>query len=263
MFMSLTVDLMNSVGDVSGILQQYSSMLDPTFLQHCANNIEKIRRYAGCFDKTGTTTLMLPDNEGRLTETRVVVGYIYVFKLIQEAHKKIHARGGETIGEPYGELTDAPTHGSAKGGGQRFGTMEMDALCGYGVPGYIHELTNERCDNAIARCNANVETFLPGKLREQYRINSPGQRRSVTQFVYSLLALGCMPEPEDGEFLPLSSKNGAELAHWKPSVIQRANNNYMKRYNQRSDDSGEKTEEEKANEYRQNARSLILGNSGE
>lgn len=257
MLMSLTVDLMNSTGDVSGILGAYSNALSPDFLQHCADNIAHIRRYAGCFDKQGTTKVELPDNDGKMTETKIVVGYIYVFKLIQEAHKKIHARGGETVGEPYGELTDAPTHGSAKGGGQRFGTMEMDALCAYGVPGYIHELTNERCDNAIARGNFYVDTFLPGKLRDQYRINSPGQRRSVTQFLYSLLALGVMAEPHDGEFLPLSHNNGAELAHWKPSVIQRANTNYMKNYSNNNDE--EKTEEDKKEEYTQNARNLILG----
>ena len=261
--MSLTVDLMNSTGDVSGILQEYSNILEPEFLQHCADNIDKIRRYAWCFDKAGTTTVMLPDNEGRMTETKVVVGYIYVFKLIQEAHKKIHARGGETVGEPYGELTDAPTHGSAKGGGQRFGTMEMDALCAYGVPGYIHELTNERCDNAIARSNFYVDTFLPGKLREQYRIDSPGQRRSVTQFLYSLLALGVMAIPEDGEFIPLSASNGSELAHWKPSVIQRANTNYMKNYGSNKKEDNEVSEEDKQASYVQNARDLILGGSGD
>lgn len=258
MFMSLTVDLMNSVGDVSGILQQYSQYLDPDFLAYCASNINDIRRYAKCFNKRGTTRVMLPDNDGNMTETEIVVGYIYVFKLIQEAHKKIHARGGETIGEPYGELTDAPTHGSANGGGQRFGTMEMDALCAMGVSNYIHELTNERCDNAIARNNMYVETFLPGKLREQYRINSPGQRRSVTQFLYSLLALGVMAIPEDGEFIPLSSENGSELAHWKPSVIQRANRNYLNNYANK-DEGTEKTEEEVKAERQSNARRLILG----
>ena len=263
MLMSLTVDLMNSTGDVSGILGNYSDKLEPEFLQHCMENIEATRRYAGCFDKAGTTKVMLPDNNGRMTETKIVVGYIYVFKLIQEAHKKIHARGGETIGEPYGELTDAPTHGSAKGGGQRFGTMEMDALCADGVSAYIHELTNERCDNAIARNNFYVDTFLPGKLRDMYRIASPGQRRSVTQFLYSLLALGVIAEPMDGEFIPLSHTNGEDLAHWKPSVIQRANTNYMKDYKQKRDGGEEKTEEEKQAEYVQNARDLILGGSGE
>lgn len=254
--MSLTVDLMDSTGDVSGILSQYSS-LPAAFLEHCKENIFAIRRYAGCFNKRGTTKVMLPNNDGKLTETTVLVGYIYVFKLIQEVHKKVHARGGETIGEPYGEITDAPTQGSSKGGGQRFGTMEMDALCAYGASGYIHELTNERCDNAIARNNLYVDTFMPSKLREQYKIDSPGQRRSVTQFLYSMLALGLMCEPEDGEFLPLSSENGEQLAHWKSSVIQRANPNYMQNYNKDREEKpvGHESEEQQL----KNARDLILG----
>lgn len=256
MLMSLTVDLMNSTGDVSGILSQYSS-LPREFLNHCAQNIDYIRRYAGCFDKSGTTRVMLPDNDGRLTETRVLVGYSYVFKLIQEAHKKAHARGGETAGEVYGELTDAPTHGSSNGGGQRYGTMEIDALCAMGMSGLIRELTNERCDNAIARNNFYVNTFLPPKLRKNYLIEGKGQRRSVTQFLYSLLAIGVMCEPEDEEFLPLSSNNGEELAHWKPSVIQRANPNFMNDY---SNNKGGQSEEDTKERELQNARDLILGN---
>lgn len=255
-FMSLTVDLMNSTGDISGILSQYSDL--PTeFLQHCAKVIDHTRTFAGCFDKQGTTTVMLPTNDGRMTETRVLVGYIYVFKLIQEVHKKVHARGGETIGEAYGEITDAPTQGSSKGGGQGFGTMEMDALCSYGVSGYIQELTNERCDNAIARNNLYTDTFLPKQLGKAYRISGPGQRRSVTQFVYSLLALGVMSIPEDNEFLPLSSENGEQLAHWKPTVIQRANPNYRNNYN--ADKGGASDADvEKQDEYK-SARDLILG----
>lgn len=252
--MSLTVDLMDSTGDVSGILSQYSQ-LPAEFLQHCADNIVNIRKYAGCFDKNGTTKVMLPDNEGRMTETRILVGYIYVFKLIQEARKKVHARGGETQGEVYGELTDAPTHGSSKGGGQRYGTMEMCALSAMGVSGIIQELVNERCDNAIARNNFYVNTYLPSKLRKEYLIDGPGQRRSVTQFLYSMLALGAICEPEDGEFLPLSSNNGEELAHWKSSVIQRANPNFLK------DMTKEETQVESDKEQElKNARDLILGN---
>ena len=229
MLMSLTVDLMNSTGDIDGVLAQHSDLLSSNhmknvtdFIAHIRENIDAIRVYANCFNKKGTTKIHLVDNDGRLTETEVLVGYIHVYKLIQEAHKKIHARGGQNIFEPYGTLTDAPTHGSANGGGQRFGTMEIDGLCAYAANNYIHELTNERCDNAIARDNFNIDTFFPPKLAKEYRIDSKGQRRAVTQFLYTMLALGTMMEPNDNEFLPLSNKNGEELAHWKPSVIQQA-----------------------------------------
>lgn len=227
--MKFTVELMNSTGDPTPVFNRFRGMIDlfeDDLFEHCRANIDSIRTWAGCFDEYGTTRVILPYNDNKLTETRVLVGFIYVFKLIQESYKKLHARGNETMGEPYGELTDAPTHGSSKGGGQRFGTMEIDALCAYGVPSYIKELTNERCDNAIARTNLYVDTYLPPELRKIYHIDSPGQRRAVTQFLYTMLSMGIMCEPEDGEFLPLSVDNGTELAHWKNSTIRQASKHY-------------------------------------
>lgn len=225
MLMSLTVDLMDSTGDPHEVTALYADKVPAGLLEWCCYNIKNIRRYAGCFNKRGTTKLILPDNEGRETETEVLIGYIYMFKLIQEAHKKIHARGNEMMGEPYGKVTNAPTQGSSNGGGQRFGTMEMNAVCAYGASAYAQELTNERCDNGIARNNLYVDTYLPSRLRDAYRINSKGQRRSVTQLLYSLLALGVMCEPEDGEFLPLSRDNGVELGRWKMSALRSASKN--------------------------------------
>ena len=230
--MAFTVDLMNSTGDPNSVFDKYINLIDlygRDFFQHCIENINHIRQWAGCFNKNGTTRVIIPTNDGQMTETEVLIGYLYIFKLIQESHKKLHARGNEIMGEPYGEVTDAPTHGSSKGGGQRFGTMEMDALCAYGTSAYIQELTNERCDNAIARNNLYVDTYLPGRLRDQYRIEGRGQRRATTQFLYTMLSLGVMCEPNDGEFIPLSHTNGSDLAHWKPSVLQRASVNYMKK----------------------------------
>lgn len=281
--MEFTVDLMNSTGDPSVIYNQYLNLIDlcgKDFFEHCTENLSHIREWAGCFNKNGTTKVLIPTNDGRMTETEVLIGYLYIFKLIQESHKKLHARGGETMGEPYGEVTDAPTHGSSKRGGQRFGTMEMNALCAYGTSSYIQELTNERCDNAIARNNLYVDTYLPPKLRKQYHIDEPGQRRAVTQFLYTMLALGVMCEPHDGEFVPLSYTNGSDLAHWKPSVLQRASINYKKNEEEHTDTDGTETVEKTASnlleaarlssvetvkssgtreEHLANARNLILG----
>jgi hypothetical protein len=273
MLMSLTVDLMNSTGDLNAVFLRHGDLLNEShikhvesFKQHLVEVINDIRIYAGCFNERGTTKVMLPDNDGNMTETEIVVAYLHVFKLIQESHKKIHARGGQNIWEPYGEMTDAPTHGSSNGGGQRFGTMEIDALCAYGASAYIHELTNERCDNAIARDNFNIDTYFPGELRKQYHIDSPGQRRAVTQFLYSFLALGVMCEPNDGEFIPLDKDNGAQLAHWKPSVIQQASVQYKKNTNKKQNSVKSNTSEavedtvasQEDDEF-ENATNLILG----
>lgn len=220
--MSLTVDLMNSTGNPDSILVQYREMVPDNLLDWCRTNISNIRRYAGCFNKKGTTKLILPTNDNKFTETEVSIGYVYMFKLIQESHKKIHARGNMMMGEHYGRIDNAPPEGSSNQGGQRFGTMEIDALCAYGVPKYIEELTNARGDNGIARNNLMVNTYLPPRLRDKYLIEGKGQRRSVTQFLYTMLSLGIMSEPEDGEFLPLDRDNGVNLSYWKYDALRRA-----------------------------------------
>lgn len=243
--MNMTVDLMNSTGDISGIISEYKKkgMIPAGFEQHIIEHIDMIRDYAGCFDKQGCTNLMLPTNDGRYAETKVLIGYMYVYGLIQQSSSKLHARGGETMGERYGSKSDAPTHGSSVGGGQRLGTMEIDALCAYGVSNYIQELTNERCDNAIARTNSYVSTYLPAKLKKRYYNPKPGQRRAVTQFLYSMLALGVVCEPEDGEFLPISKDNNEQLSHYKVKAIKSAEL-FTKREEDTSQESQE-TEEKK------------------
>ena len=266
-FMSLTVDLMNSTGDPMPVINQHMNWIGQmknydAFIRHLCSVINDIRLYAGCFDKSGTTRLILPTNDGKLTETKVLIGYIHMFKLIQESSSKIHARGGLAVGEPYTELGDDPTKGSSKGGGQRFGTMEMDAICAYGASAYIQELTNERCDNAIARDNLHIETYMPKSLQKKYHIERPGQKRAVTQLLYSLLALGIMTEPENGEFIPLDKDNGTQLAHWKPSVLQKASNSYSKNTgDSESTNSEESVDTEPVIVEGTSARDLILGAS--
>lgn len=264
MLMALCVDLMNSTGDIESVFAQHSTMFDSAhmknaedFKEHLRSVIDDIRIYAGCFDKEGSTRLMLPTNGGKLTETRVLISYLHVFKLIQESHKKIHARGGQNMFEPYGEMTDAPTRGSSNGGGQRFGTMEIDALCAYGASEYIYELTNIRCDNAIARDNFNIQTYFPKDLAKDYLIDSPGQRRAVTQFLYSMLALGVMCEPNDGEFIPLDKDNNVHLAHWKPSVIQQASPSSIAK--DKKENAPTEKKEESGEPKTISARDLILG----
>ena len=242
--MSMTVDLMDSIGDdeLNSVISNYKGLVPDELLEHCRRNIKHIRVYRGCFNKRGTTKLMLPTNDGRMTETEVLIGYIYIFKLIQESASKVHARGGEINDEPYGEVTDAPTEGQSRNGGQRFGTMEINALSAYGTSAYISEIVNERCDNGIARNNLYAETYLPDNVKKKYKINKRGQRRSVTEFLYKMLALGIMAQPDEDEelqeFYPLSSSNAEDFARWKPSVLRYAKGNkpYKKKDNASSED---------------------------
>lgn len=255
MIAGLTVDLMNSQGNsVDAICNAYG--VNGKWRQHIKNNIQHIRSYAGAFDKHFETTLEWfpkadvsepfsvpvtnPDvwkSDGRnmselyeagsgefynVTKMKVSVGLVHEFKLIQEVATKIHARGNEMGNEPYVKMSDAPTHGASSSGGQRVGNMEISALAAYGVEDLMHEYLNERSDNGIARNKFNRKKFLSYKLQKFLDEHKKGQRRSVTQLLYTLLALGVYVEPTDGEIIPLTENYEHALSRIVPRKIQRA-----------------------------------------
>lgn len=201
---------------------------------HVRKNFDAVQAWANTFNKEGEFEYYyLEEDEVEKTEDgepivhkrlgkgRAAGGFIYMFKLTQESYKKVHARANEMSDEEYSKLTDAPTRGASRGGGQRMGTMEIDALCAYDAKHYIHEILNERSDNAIARENFNLRTYFDPRIAKKYMIDSPGQRRSVTEFMYTLLALGIMPTSTKGEIIPMSYSNGEDLKHVKGQFIQR------------------------------------------
>ena len=213
-------ELANSTGDPSYIGYKVEYNIIPENLKAYAyRRIEDIRFWANTFDERGEAYLLLPDNGMQKTKTKVLVGWVYVFKLIQESEKKLHVRGGFMTEEPYSMTTGAATEGSSNHGGQRYGVMELDALFGYGVSNFINECVNECGDNAVARSNLNVDVFAPNSIKEDMKLNNKGQRRSVTNFLYSLAAMGIYNEPDNGEFIPLSKTNCDELYSYKRSAI--------------------------------------------
>lgn len=212
--------LANSTGDPSSIGNNPIFKDIPENLKRYAySRINEIRFWANTFDERGEAYLLLPDNDMRMTKTRVLVGWVYVYKLIQESEKKIHVRGGMMTEEPYSLVSGAATEGSSKHGGQRYGTMEMDALCGYGASRFIQECMNECGDNAVARSNVNVDVFAPASVKEDYKLTNKGQRRAVTNFLYSYAAMGVLCEPTNGEFLPLSKLNAEQLYSYRKTTI--------------------------------------------
>ena len=233
MLLSFAVDLADSTGDISSILNSYN--VPESLKTHCRNNIDKIRFYANCFTKRGTARLILPDHDGKMTETECTVGWVHEFKLIQESEKKIHARANEMSDEPYSLISDAPTKGASNAGGQRLGNMEVSALAAYNANGLLKEIMNERSDNAIARNNFNVKTFLNSKLGADLLEEGKGQRRSVTQLLYTLLALGIFTETTEDEIIPLSKDNHYDLARPKPLQLRKISSRYKDRVKAHSD----------------------------
>lgn len=221
-------------GDLDKVMErpQFNSIPE-NVKDHVRRNFDKVQMWANTFNKKGEfdyyylkETEETDDSGNKViikvpSRSKAVGGFLYMFKLTQESYKKAHARANEMSDEEYSKLTDAPTRGASRGGGQRLGTMEIDALCAYDASSYIHEALNERSDNAIARENFNLSTYFDPRIAKPYMKDSKGQRRSVTEFMYTLLALGIMPSSTDGEIIPMSYSNSEDLKHVKGQFIQR------------------------------------------
>ncbi len=106
---------------------------------------------------TGKVTL----RDGRTGETfdsPVVVGIMYVMRLIHIAQDKIHAR---SVG-PYSLIHQQPLGGKAQFGGQRFGEMEVWALEAYGASHMLQEMLTIKSDDVEGR-NEAYKAIMRGK----------------------------------------------------------------------------------------------------
>jgi len=101
---------------------------------------------------------------GQKFENLITVGKPYLLKLIHLVDDKIHAR---SIG-PYSVITQQPLGGRARGGGQRFGEMEVWALEAYGAAHELQELLTLKSDDTKGRM-ATYSSILWGE-----KIPKPG-----------------------------------------------------------------------------------------
>ncbi len=95
---------------------------------------------------------------GEPFDNPVVVGYMYVMKLIHIAKDKIHAR---SIG-PYSLIHQQPLGGKSHFGGQRLGEMEVWALEAYGAAHTLAEMLTIKSDDIKGRTEA-YKAILKGK----------------------------------------------------------------------------------------------------
>lgn len=186
LLLSYAWDLANEDDAEVVVTNPVYSALPEGLHDHVLENIDNIKSWKGCFNKDGTAYLYNPE-KGKFHETPVLVGINYVYKLVHEAAKKEHARGGFCT-EPYIEKLSAPTKGASNRGGQRFGYMELDGLAAYGADALMHEILNERGDNPVARNNLTVRALHQ---YDDYILDeSTSIRRSTEYFVNALEALG-------------------------------------------------------------------------
>ncbi len=120
----------------------------------------------------------------------VVVGYIYMMKLIHIARDKIHARSTG----PYSLIHQQPLGGKAQFGGQRFGEMEVWALEAHGAAHTLNEMLTIKSDDIKGR-NEVYKAILKGK-----NIPEPGVPESFRVLIKELrgLALDVRVYDENG-----------------------------------------------------------------
>lgn len=109
----------------------------------------------------------------------IVVGCIYMMKLIHIAKDKIHARSTG----PYSLIHQQPLGGKAQFGGQRFGEMEVWALEAHGAAHTLNEMLTIKSDDIKGR-NEVYKAILKGK-----NIPEPGIPESFRVLIKELRGL--------------------------------------------------------------------------
>ena len=91
--------------------------------------------------------LLRDGRNGQYFDQPIVVGVMYMLKLVHIAQDKIHAR---SVG-PYSLIHQQPLGGKAQFGGQRFGEMEVWALEAYGATHTLSEMLTIKSDDVMGR----------------------------------------------------------------------------------------------------------------
>jgi len=130
--------------------------ITPVFAGATEEDIKKELREAG-LPENGKVVLY-DGRTGRPLDQKVMVGQIYMMKLIHMVEDKLHMR---SIG-PYSLITQQPLGGKAQLGGQRFGEMEVWALEGYGAAHTLQEMLTIKSDDVMGRVAA-YEAIVRGQ----------------------------------------------------------------------------------------------------
>jgi hypothetical protein len=119
----------------------------------------------------------------------VMVGSMYILKLLHLVEDKIHARSTG----PYSLITQQPLGGKAQMGGQRFGEMEVWALEAYGAAYSLQEMLTVKSDDVQGRV-ATYEAIVKDE-----NIKEPGTPESFKILVREMQSLGLDVKVENRE----------------------------------------------------------------
>ncbi|MGD9496496.1 MAG: DNA-directed RNA polymerase subunit beta, partial [Armatimonadota bacterium] len=145
-------------------------------------------------------TVIYDGRTGEAFNQPVLVGYMYILKLLQLVEDKIHARSTG----PYSLITQQPLGGKAQFGGQRFGEMEVWALEAYGAANCLQEMLTVKSDDVAGRV-ATYEAIV-----KDQNMQEPGVPEAFKILVNEMraLALDVSIEDREGNLVDISSDSG-------------------------------------------------------
>jgi DNA-directed RNA polymerase subunit beta len=149
---------------------------------------------AGDDEKNKTGKVLLKDGRtGEPFDYPIVVGTMYMLKLVHIAKDKIHSRSTG----PYSLIHQQPLGGKAHFGGQRFGEMEVWALEAHGAAHTLNEMLTIKSDDIAGR-NEVYKSIL-----KNIRLPKPGIPESFKVLIKELqgLALDVKVYDSDGNEL--------------------------------------------------------------
>jgi len=154
--------------------------------------------------------LLRDGRTGKPFERDIVIGYMYLMKLIHLVDDKMHARSTG----PYSLITQQPLGGKAQFGGQRFGEMEVWALEAYGAAYTLQELLTVKSDDVLGRSKV-YESIIKGK-----PMGKPGLPESFRVLVKELrsLALDVKTLTKEGKEVSIDEEQKVEGKGWFAKV---------------------------------------------
>ncbi len=183
-------------------------------------------------DPVGGDSKKLVDEQGKAVlfdgrsgepyPTPVMVGYIYILKLLHLVDDKIHARSTG----PYSMITQQPLGGKAQFGGQRFGEMEVWALEAYGSAYALQELLTIKSDDVLGRVKV-YEAIVKGE-----NIPEPGIPESFKVLIKEMQSLCLNVEvlsaegqeiemrESDEDVFRAAEELGIDLSRREPSSVE-------------------------------------------
>lgn len=114
---------------------------------------------------------LIDGRTGEYFDNPVLVGVMYILKLVHLVDDKIHARSTG----PYSLVTQQPLGGKAQFGGQRLGEMECWALEAYGASYTLQEMLTRKSDDVVGRAKAyeaivKGENITPAGVPESFKV---------------------------------------------------------------------------------------------